>query len=554
VLWLTTPAFEDEELRRKARLVLSIIRVVLVAVGLATPLSVLEPKNDFSVTVAVYGPVVLVTFGAAYAVQRGRVVGAAWVMAVMYWGAVALSVWFLGGLAWQNGTAFAVAVMMGGAVIGSRVALIFAVLSVAVAGVATVAQMNGSLPAPVTPMTPINAWIALTVTLALVSLMLHQSLQSLQAALEQARLHARERDEVRQKLLQTQKMEVVGRLSSGIAHDFNNLLTVIVGTTELLRTSELSKEDLELVEQLAQAAERAGLMTGQLLSFGRAHHDVAPKRVDLAVLLPRFVPLVSRLVSDTIEVDVEVDPGPLWVCATRVGLEQILLNLAVNARDAMPAGGRIEIRCRAVDDHVHLEVEDDGAGMSEAVRARLFEPFFTTKDKGTGLGLATVRDIAERFSADIAVRSRPGQGSTFTVRFPQAEEGLEDSAGFDLPVEQPARRVLLVEDQAAVQRTLSALLGSLGHEVTCVGDGQAALVALDAAPYDLVVTDVSMPGLGGFELASTLASRSGPPPVVFVSGNASADECPPYPAPTRLVAKPVTRAQLSRAVAACLEP
>jgi signal transduction histidine kinase/CheY-like chemotaxis protein len=317
------------------------------------------------------------------------------------------------------------------------------------------------------------------------------------------------------------KMEAIGRLAGGVAHDFNNLLTVINGNAEVLR-SRLPAE-AELVDEIVLAGGQAAALTRQLLAFSRKG-VVTPKVLNPNDVIRRLHPVLNRLVGEQIDLatvldedvgNVKVDPGLM---------DQAILNLVVNGRDAMPGGGRLTIRTRAWIGHVRLEVSDSGHGMDEETLGRLFEPFFTTKPvgEGTGLGLATVKSIVEQAGGHIAVRSRPGEGTTFLLDLPLCDDysAVADPSPAATPVAENREVILLVEDEPAVQLLERRVLEGGKYQVLVASSGEEALVVLDeyAGRIDLLVTDVVMPGMSGRELAEVTATRRPGLPALFLSG------------------------------------
>ncbi|MFO0762794.1 MAG: response regulator [Byssovorax sp.] len=340
-------------------------------------------------------------------------------------------------------------------------------------------------------------------------------------------------------LAQAQKMEVVGRLAGGVAHDFNNLLTVINGTAELV-LSDLAKDDplREEIEQIFGAGNQAARLTRQLLAFSR-RQLLAPVAVNLATHLQGTARMLRRVIGEDIELVVQVDPSlePIFVDPGQ--LEQVVLNLAVNARDAMPAGGAltIETERRAIDspaaaqllslapgDYVMLRVSDTGAGMSEDTLGRIFEPFFTTKPqgKGTGLGLATVHGIVTQSGGAVRVRSELGRGTTFELFFPRAPEAKPSPAAtISVKPEKGSETILLVEDEAALRSISGRILRSAGYEVLLAADAQEALSLLEqpGAQVHMLFTDLVMPGLSGPELVLKVAALRPEIRVLFASGH-----------------------------------
>lgn len=338
---------------------------------------------------------------------------------------------------------------------------------------------------------------------------------------------------------QAQKLESIGRLASGIAHDFNNLLTVIVAECSLL-AGELPDADSRRhrVSGILDAANRAASLTSQLLAFARKQ-VMATKLVDLAEVIRHAEPLLRRLIRENIALRVDVRHGMVLVDPSQV--DQILMNLAINARDAMPQGGELVISTShetvanhhrpaglATGDYVVLSVRDTGGGMPEEVRRRIFEPFFTTKQigRGTGLGLATCHGIVAQFGGAITVESEPGNGSTFRVYLPLAIPGPDaapPSSGAKVPEIPDPRKpatVLLAEDEPMVREILSTMLRRNGYTVLEASDGEKALsvASTHGQPIDVLISDALMPKLGGHELARRLLDRNPELKVIFISG------------------------------------
>jgi two-component system, cell cycle sensor histidine kinase and response regulator CckA len=347
---------------------------------------------------------------------------------------------------------------------------------------------------------------------------------------EQRRLQAQ--------LVQAQKMEAVGRLAGGIAHDFNNLLTVITSYGDLV-LDDLSKDDPKRqdIEQILKAAEGAASLTRQLLAFSR-QQVLEPRVVNLNDVVAGLEKMLRRVIGEDVDLATALAAGLGAVKADVGQLEQVLMNLAVNARDAMPTGGKLTIETGNVEldtDYTRehhaaaaghfamLAVTDTGIGMDEATKARIFEPFFTTKapGKGTGLGLATVYGIVKQSGGFIWVYSEPGQGTSFKIYLPRVEQtaerrGVSPAAGVPRGVE----TVLLVEDAAPVRAVARQVLERQGYTVLEAPNGEAALRIAEEhpGPVQLLVTDVVMPGLSGRQLADRLARLRPELKVLFTSG------------------------------------
>ncbi|MBN2798122.1 MAG: response regulator [Deltaproteobacteria bacterium] len=323
-------------------------------------------------------------------------------------------------------------------------------------------------------------------------------------------------------LLLAQKMEDLGRLAGGIAHDFNNLLTVIQTYSEFVQGEMLADDPLrEDVAEVLRACTGASRLTRQLLDFSR-RQPVEPLWVPLMSTVEGATQMLRRILGERVHLTLsgELEQGSVYMDPGHI--EQIVVNLVVNARDAMPAGGSIVIRVHGNATEVRLEVEDDGVGMPPEVQARIFEPFFTTKGgRGTGLGLATVFRIVEQYHGEISVRSTLGRGSCFSVVLPR-RGGVEDGSSSEAPrgvLVGGQQRILLVEDHGPVRRLIARLLRRKGFRVVSAqGPGEALLLAEQKEAFDLVITDVAMPLMSGPEMMTRL--RLGQPglPAVMMSG------------------------------------
>jgi two-component system cell cycle sensor histidine kinase/response regulator CckA len=338
-----------------------------------------------------------------------------------------------------------------------------------------------------------------------------------------------ERLRLEEQLRQAQKMEAIGRLAGGVAHDFNNLLTVINGYSELiLRGLRPDDPTRGLLDEIKKAGERSASLTRQLLAFSRKQ-VVQARVLDLNAVVADTEKMLRRVIGEDVRLETALDAGLGCVRADPGQVEQVLLNLAVNARDAMPHGGRLAIRTRnagpgAEGRHAVLEVADTGCGMTEEVKARIFEPFFTTKGpgRGTGLGLATVYGIVEQAGGRIAVESLPGRGTTFRIAWPCVEQPTRPGPATpdrQLPP-QGRETVLLVEDEDGVRALTRHVLTGCGYTVLEATGGDEALRVAGAhpGPVQLLVSDVVMPGLGGRELADRLLARHPDMKVLFLSG------------------------------------
>jgi PAS domain S-box-containing protein len=343
----------------------------------------------------------------------------------------------------------------------------------------------------------------------------------------------------REALVQAQKMEAIGRLTGGVAHDFNNLLTVIRASADFLRRPNLPEEKrVRYVEAIAETAERAATLTGQLLAFAR-RQPLQPEVFDVCARLWGLHRIIGSTIGSSVTIETDLPETEHVVEADPSQFDTAVLNMVINARDAMPRGGTIKITARTVNGvpavrghaaaggaFIAVDIADDGTGMPPETLKKIFEPFFTTKpvDKGTGLGLSQVYGFAKQSRGEIDVESRLGVGTTFTLYLPSAEgQALTPASPVAALVDLstvPRRRVLLVEDNEGVGKFAAGLLKELGQTVTWVGDGQAALKALAGDPdaFDLVFSDVVMPGISGLELAQVIQQRWPKLQVVLTSG------------------------------------
>ena len=371
------------------------------------------------------------------------------------------------------------------------------------------------------------------------SVALGRSNRELETANESLRAEMAARSKLEEQFRQAQKMEAVGRLAGGVAHDFNNLLTVITGYCRLLLARTAPDDPARRgVEEILRAGDRAAALTTQLLAFSR-QQLLQPRVLDLNAVVASTEEMLHRLIGEDIDLLAGLCPGSAWVKADEGQMEQVIVNLAINARDAMPSGGKLSIRTARIDvdeaaasrlpglhpgPHVVFEVGDTGLGMDQETLARIFEPFFTTKEtgKGTGLGLSTVYGIVRQSGGEIEVQSLLGQGSTFRIYLPASEEH-----------ESPAQRsaitagrsrgnetILLVEDEPAVRALAAEVLKEAGFRVLEAPSGADALALCDEPhePIHLMLTDVVLPGMSGRELADYLRRVRPGTPVLFCSG------------------------------------
>jgi two-component system cell cycle sensor histidine kinase/response regulator CckA len=343
------------------------------------------------------------------------------------------------------------------------------------------------------------------------------------------------RRQLEEQATHAQKMDAVGRLAGGVAGDFNNVLTVITGYAELLRAEVPESSPLRrFVDEIIYAGERAAALTRHLLAFSRGA-TAQPRVLDLGSLVGNMDPMLRRLLGNNIELILLASPGAGRVRADASQMEQVIVNLATNARDAMPQGGKVVIEIANVDleegpgsknlglnpgPYVMMAISDTGVGMNAETRSRLFEPFFTTKSpgKGSGLGLATVYGTVKQSEGAVTVYSQPGCGTIFEVYLPRVKE----------PLAEPARKgsakgsetILLVDDEEGVRKLVLAVLKSSGYDVLEASNGALALAAFEknAHKIDMVLTDIVMPQMTGFELGQELVARTPGLKILYMSG------------------------------------
>ncbi len=328
---------------------------------------------------------------------------------------------------------------------------------------------------------------------------------------------------------QAQRMEAIGRLASGVAHDFNNLLTVINGCSDfLLRKRPANDPETEIIQEINKSGWCAAALTRQLLAFSRKH-IIEPRLLDLNAEVNELVKMLQRLIGEDIDLVISLDPAPAYVEADPGQLEQVIMNLAVNARDAMPAGGSLTIQTSNVElEEVLLTISDTGCGMDKATLARISELFFTTKGmgKGTGLGLATVYGIIKQAGGHVEVASELKRGTTFKIYLPRskpAASAMLPGQDWDASVCKTARgseTILLTEDEDGVRALARVILEASGYQVLGARDGQEALQIAQghAGPIHLLLTDVVMPQMDGPQLADSLTTQRPDVKVLYFSG------------------------------------
>ncbi|UJR83732.1 ATP-binding protein [Sandaracinus amylolyticus] len=369
-----------------------------------------------------------------------------------------------------------------------------------------------------------------------------------------------EEQRLREELAQAQRMEALGRMAGGIAHDFNNVLGAIVAAADLARLRvDRGQQPTAELDDVRDSAMRAADLTRQLLALAR-RQPLHRRPLDLRDAVSASVRVLGRVIGERIEVEVSLAHEPLVVLADRGQIDQVLMNLALNARDAMPSGGRLHIATESIEIEgsawARLVVEDTGVGMDDETRRHMFDPFFTTKrhGQGSGLGLAMVYGAVTQSGGRIDVESAPGEGTRIEVVLPLAvaQRAIEP---VEISEEGPRRvaRILLVEDEPALRRSVEVALRESGHEVRAAMNAAEAFDRWGEWPFDLLVTDVVMPGLSGPDLARTVRRRDPLCPVIFVTGYAAEPIDDALSEHAELLTKPFTMDALLVAVARRLE-
>jgi signal transduction histidine kinase/ActR/RegA family two-component response regulator len=364
--------------------------------------------------------------------------------------------------------------------------------------------------------------------------------QELKHYAEQLKTRAIERTEAlretEERYRQSQKMEAIGKLAGGVAHDFNNLLTVVLNYSAMLKKLLVGNEHMQnMVEEIKKAAERAAALTRQLLAFSR-RQILQPVPLDLNVAVLEMDKMMQRLIGEDIELISALQPRLDLILADPGQVSQVLLNLIVNSRDAMPEGGKMRIETANVmldensvpaqsslkpGPHVSLTLIDSGCGMDEATQLQMFEPFFTTKKNGTGLGLSTVYGIVRQSEGDIFVESRQGEGTTMKILFPRTiKSEISEPPPQAVPAPSGNETIILVEDETSLRRLTAAILRKTGFRVIEAANGVEGVTKLQElqGKLDIVVTDVVMPLMGGVDFAKYVANMRPGTPVIFTSG------------------------------------
>jgi signal transduction histidine kinase/CheY-like chemotaxis protein len=495
----------------------------------------------------VYGTGVALHLGHLLALRIGRTRPVAISFCLLY---LVWITWILGfrtgGLRAPAALVYPPIVMLAGLVWSGPAAIGLAVASSACGLLLVVLERRGLLPPSQQVATPFTLWMVLTACVVITGVILRFALniilRSTDDALASQARFARDRMEaetsrrrLEEQLRDAQRLEALGRLAGGVAHDLNNLLTVVLGNVDLLKHDAGQRD--EPIAEIQVAADRAAALTRQLLAFGR-RQILNAVIVDLGDVVTGLQPFFRRLVPEDVVLRVHRDPESCTIAGDPAQLEQVVLNLVANARDALTEGGTITMSVSRHGPEPHrnephlppeavwLTVTDDGAGMSDEVMAHMFEPFFTTKEaaRGTGLGLATVHGVVAQSGGQIFVDSAVGAGTSFSVVFPRAEgpSRLAPRPQPDAARAMVSATILLVEDEPAVRSVANAILASAGYRVILASGGAEAVTVGEAfdGPIDLLLTDVVMQGQSGPSVARRLRARRPDLKVLYTSGHA----------------------------------
>jgi len=513
------------EQERTLRGMLKAGAVVLAALMLAT-----MPRLGVARAVLVYGAGVGLHLAhlAALRSRRTRLVAQSHCVTYLVWVTAVLALQS-GGLRAPAALVYPPIVLLAGLVWSGRAAYGMAVAVSACGAGLVLLERAALLPAAGSPLSPFALWVLLTACVVIVAAILRFSLDVILRSNDDA-LRLEER------LRQGQRLEALGRLAGGVAHDLNNLLTIILGNLDLVRMDAGALEDPDdAISEIRGAADRAAVLTRRLLAFGR-RQAFSPALVDVSATLTAFEPLLKRLLPENVKLVLERDVAPTPIVSDPAQLEQIVLNLVANARDARAT--RVTIATAATTPPryaaepdlparpIWLIVTDDGAGMSKDVQSHLFEPFFTTKEpsKGTGLGLSTVHGIVSQGQGRILVDSAPGKGTVFSIAFPRAGDDARPASTPRVPGAPPpaSATILLVEDDPAVRGIAAAMLTSAAYRVLEASGGDEAerTSANYAGKIDLLLTDVVMEGRSGPRVAVALRKRRGDLKILYISGHA----------------------------------
>ena len=539
---LKAPVFEDEEKTRVAGTLNVILLAVFALITLWLFIVPFVSANPMAAFISL-GVMLLFTTTALISLHRGYVQTTSIFFVSASWLLVTVASYFFGGLNNPGIHAYILIVLIAGLLLGGRVAIGVAAISTVSGLIIYYLHITNLLPASVIVHTLFENWLVLTINVVIAAVLLYLTTTSIQSALNRARREIIERKQVEairvkleEQLLQSQKMEAIGTLTGGIAHDFNNMLTTIIGHTEFaLDTLPAENPVYKDLKNIRKVSDRAANLVRQLLTFAREQTSEATL-FNLNMVIEDTKEMIERLVGGNITVQFSLAPQPENIRANRHQLEQVLMSLVMNARDALPLGGTITITTSNItltyDDtqtptelkpgkYVLLTVSDNGAGMSKEVQSHIFEPFFTTKEvgQGVGLGLSTSFGIVKQGKGHIQVESALDQGTTVRIYLPQADE-LDDKQRPLEPLVPQSKIILFIEDDPSLRYIITRILSHHGYEVIEASNGIDALEIIQkrAPTIDLLITDMMLPKIGGVELSEKLKVMQPDIKVIFTSG------------------------------------
>ena len=519
--WWSMPTFRDPANAEQGQIAYALLRAgTLASVGMLASAPFLGQAQR---SAANYALLLVLHVAHLFLLRRGFVQLAVRSFCLCYFVLITLTVAQFGGIRGPAGFVYPPLVLVAGLMWSSRAAIGFAI-ACALSGLGLAYLERGQLLQGETVSIE-RIWSVMAAVLFITAITLHVALSALRRARSEAFA-------LQTRLERAERFEALGRLAGGVAHDFNNQLCVMLAHTELLRSADGPETRSASLGVIEAAVQHAGELTRQLLEFGR-QRVLEPSVIDVRETLTGLHNLVKQSLGGRVTLHTSCERGALEVRMDRTALERVVVNLILNARDAMPEGGEVRLNVRRVaangptHDFIEITVRDHGVGMDETTRARIFEPFFTTKPagQGTGLGLSSVLGVVAQSGGEIDVQSGPGEGSQFRVLLPATQPLAQEPMAMAAAGGERGLKLLLVEDEALIRRALQTSLTQAGFEVISarsLGDALDCVAALDRQP-DLLVTDVMLPDGDGLSLLAQLRATLPSLPAVVVSGQVRND-------------------------------